>query len=347
MMTILYILLLLFILGIIIFIHELGHFYFAKKYDVHIYEFSIGMGPVVYSKLGKDNIQYNLRAVPLGGFVAMAGEVYEDGTGEVKIKKEDYMCNKKWYQRFMILIAGVLNNFILAIILLFGIALFYGGSMTTSTIEYVAEESAAESAGMLAGDTITEINGKAITSWDSAQIILVMEDEDGIYDFVVDRDGEEILISVEPNLVDDAMVFGIGLETETYTGLMDSIKYAFVKFYSIIQSMFLTLYALFAGSIGVNALAGPIGMYDVVKTSVGLGLVNVVYLLAFLSINVGILNILPFPAFDGGRLLFLLIEKIKGSPVDVKFENLCHMIGFVLLILLSLYVAFNDILRLL
>lgn len=346
-MSILYILLLVFILGIIILIHELGHFYFAKKYGVYIYEFSIGMGPVVYSKKGKDGITYNIRAIPLGGFVAMAGEVFEDGDED--IPTEDYMCNKKWYQRVLILVAGVVNNFILAIVILFFIALCFGGTTANPVIESLDEGFPAEASGLEVGDEIVEINSHAVTSWDNAQIIMVFPDEDEIYDFTVIKadTGKKVTYELERADKEGQMVFGFSVEVVEYSGFLDSIVYGFVKFGNIVSSMFFTLYALFTGLVGVSALSGPIGMYEVVKVSAAAGFANIIYLIAFLSINVGILNILPFPAFDGGRILFLFIEKIKGSPVDQKFENICHYIGFIFLILLSIYVAFNDIIRML
>ena len=344
------IIILLFVLGIIILIHELGHFYFAKRYGVYIYEFSIGMGPVIFSKKGKDNVNYNIRAVPIGGFVQMAGEVYEDDdTGE--IPKKDFMCNKKWYQRLMIMIAGVVNNFILALVVLFFISLIWGGSLTKPVIKNVVEDTPAFTSGLEAGDRILKINGEKTSTWDNAQIVLAMKDKDGIYEFLVEKENKETkTIKIKPDDVIqngvNTKVFGINIEVEETSGIIGSLKYAGVKFASIVDSMFLTLGALFTGKLSVNSLSGPVGMYqvvDIVKTS---GLVNIIYLLAFLSVNVGILNILPFPAFDGGRVLFLLIEKIKGSPVNRNLENTLHMIGFVLLILLSLYVAFNDILKL-
>lgn len=348
-MTIIYIIILILILGIIILIHELGHFFFAKKFGVYIHEFSIGMGPVIYTKVGKDGIKYNLRAVPIGGFVQMAGEVYEDDDTE-KIPKEKFMCNKKWYQRLIILIAGVVNNYILAIVVLFFLALFYNVSLTYPIVDTLSQEYPSYNSGLEKGDKILSINGHKVNSWDGAQIILAYEDEDNVYEFLVEKEnGKEKEIKITPEIVkDDGVehkVFGISIKTEEIHGFVDSAKYAFVKFGAIIESMFLTLYALFSGNIGVSALSGPIGMYQVVEVAAASGVANILYLLAFLSINVGILNILPFPAFDGGRVLFLLIEKIKGSPVNSKVENYFHTIGFFLLILLSIYIAFNDILR--
>ncbi len=345
------IILLILILGLIIFIHELGHFFWAKKFGVHIYEFSLGMGPVLYSKKGKDGIAYNLRAIPIGGFVAMAGEVYEDDD-QNEIPKEKFMCNKKWYQRIIILVAGVFNNFLSAFIILFFVSLIWGGTILMPTIDKVEEGLPMAQAGIKKGDVIKEINGYNVNTWDTAQIVLYMEDADGIYEFVIeDADGKEKTYDIEPAVVKDdngveSKVFGIHVTAEVAENVFDSIKYALVKFGSIVESMVLTISGLFTGKIGLDSLSGPIGMYEVVEVSAAAGLPNIIYLIAFLSINVGFLNILPIPAFDGGRVLFLIIEKIKGSPINSKIENIFHLIGFGLLMLLTIYVAISDIIKL-
>ena len=129
------------------------------------------------------------------------------------------------------------------------------------------------------------------------------------------------------------------------TGLWGSIKYAFQKFGSIVESMALTIEGLFTGKISLQALSGPVGMYEVIDASIGYGISYMMYIIAFLSINVGFINILPFPAFDGGHILFLIIEKIKGSPVNAKFESICHLIGFALLFLLMIYITIQDVIR--
>ena len=163
--------LLILVLGVIILVHEFGHFIWAKKFGVHIYEFSIGMGPLLFTHKGKkDKIDYNIRAIPIGGYVSMAGEVYDDA--DSKIPKSKLMCNKPWYQRLIILVAGVVNNFILAIILLSFYALIWHGGPVDPKIESIVVDSAAEKSGLKAGDTITKINGYKVGNWDKAQIIL-------------------------------------------------------------------------------------------------------------------------------------------------------------------------------
>lgn len=337
------------ILGIIILVHEFGHFIWAKKFGVYIYEFSIGMGPVIHTHKGRDGIDYNIRAFPIGGFVSMAGEVYEDDT---KILKEKFMCNKPWYQRLIILVAGVVNNFILAIVILFFMALVNGSTTTKPLIGTILENSAVEKAGIQVGDEILKVNNIKVSSWDKFQIALYRKNKNESYNFVVKKvNGEEKTYEIVPDKITDEsgierMQFGFGLDQTIHKGLLPSISYAFNKFNSIMSSMVLTITSLFTGNISLNALSGPVGIYGVVGDSLSAGISQIVYIIAFLSINVGFINILPFPAFDGGRVLFLIIEKIKRSPVDSKIENAFHTVGFILLILLMIYITFQDIIKL-
>jgi len=349
-MWILTLILLILILGIIILVHEFGHFITAKKSGVHIYEFSIGMGPVIKTFKGKDGIDYNIRALPIGGFVSMAGEVYEDDDTK-KIPKDKFMCNKKWWQRVIILGAGVFNNFVLAIIVLFVIALIWGSTSLTPKIAEVMDGYPAASAGLKAGDTILAVNDHKVFSWDQAQIYLVMKDKDNVYDVKVKHsNGKTETIKVSPKLEKsedgtEAKVFGFKIEQKTEKGFLASIKYAFGKFASLISTMWITVVNLFTGKIGLSSLSGPVGIYHVVGESMKVGASQLIYLVAFLSINVGLINILPIPAFDGGRILFLIIEKIKGSPINSKFENMCHTIFFLLIIALMIYITVFDIIR--
>ena len=342
-------LVLIFILGIIILVHEFGHFIWAKIFKVHIYEFSIGMGPIIFTHKGKDKVDYNIRAIPIGGFVSMAGEVYED---DEKIDKKAFMCNKPWYQRVIILVAGVFNNFLLAILILFISSLIWGGTINIPEVKDVVADMPMAEAGIVAGDKILEINGRKVSNWDNAQILLIMKSKDNIYDLKIEHnDGDIENIKVSPIVEKDeetgieTQVFGVYIEQETMTGLWGSIKYSFIKFGSIVNSMALTIEGLFTGKISIQALSGPVGMYEVVDESISYGISYMLYIIAFLSINVGFINILPFPAFDGGHVFFLIIEKIKGSPVNSKFENACHLIGFALLFLLMIYITIQDVIR--
>ncbi len=351
------ILLLLFILGIIILVHEFGHFIWAKTFGVHIYEFSIGMGPLLHTHKGKkDGINYNIRAIPIGGFVSMAGEVYDSGEvdeNNKKIKKDKLMCNKKWWQRLIILVAGVVNNFILAIVILFIYTLIWGGGAITPKVLNVVEDKPAAVAGLKSGDVITNINGYNVSSWDKAQIILYYKNTNEYYTFEVKHtDGTKEEIKIKPEIIKDeetgaeSKLFGIQIDAEDTSNVFKSFVYSIRKFNSIISSMVYTIWGLISGKIGLSALSGPVGIYEVVGETINYGINYFLYILAFLSINVGFINILPFPAFDGGHVLFLIIEKIKGSPVNAKIENTCHLIGFILVFLLMIVVTISDIIKL-
>ena len=343
-------LLFIFILGIIVLIHELGHFLWAKKFGVYIYEFSIGMGPVIYSKKGKkDGIQYNIRAFPIGGFVSLAGEVYED---DDKIPKEKCLCNKPIWQRIIVMAAGVVNNFLMAIAILLVMAFIWGSNSLTPKIDAVVEGLPMAEAGIVKGDIIKAINNKKVSTWDEAVILLYYKTDKEYYEFTIEHvDGKQENYKITPQVQKDdngeeTKVFGVNINQEETKGFLNKIRYAFEKFFAVVKSMWLTLAGLFTGKISLDALSGPVGIYNVVGESAKYGVENVIYLISYLSINVGLLNIIPFPAFDGGRIFFLIVEKIKGSPVNKNFENWCHTIGFILLMLLVIFITIKDVIKL-
>ena len=186
---------------------------------------------------------------------------------------------------------------------------------------------------------------------DSSGLILLTNDGDFAFQMTHPKFHKEKVYEVKPELQEvegnETYVVGITMgTTEVERGLLVSIRYMFIKMGSLFRQMFITIQGLFTGGIGVNQLSGPVGIYSIVGQQRSAGFENVLYLVALLSVNVGVINLLPLPAFDGGRILFLLIEKIKGSPVSTKFENLIHSIGFILLMILMLYITFNDIFRL-
>ena len=248
--------------------------------------------------------------------------------------------------------AGVINNFIMAILLLFVIALIWGSNSLEPKIDAVVEGYPMAEAGIVKGDVIKAINNKKVNSWDEAQILLYYKNSNEYYTFTIEHENGEvkdfkIIPKVEKNEEGvETSVFGVQINQEETHGFLNKVRYAFEKFWAIVSSMWLTVVGLVTGKISVNALSGPVGIFTVVGQSASYGIYYVIYLIAYLSINVGVINILPFPAFDGGRILFLVIEKIKGSPINQKFENWCHTIGFALLMLLILYVTINDIINL-
>ena len=343
-MTIIYFIL---ILGITVFIHEFGHFIFAKKAGIYVYEFSIGMGPRLFKWNRKnDETEYSIRLFPIGGYVQMAGESNED---DEKLPKEKLMQSKTWFQRFMTIIAGILFNFILAIIILFFIALFNGAPKQNAYIGSLDKDYPAYSSGIKIGDEIIKVNDKKVKSSDILLLELEVNKGKEINLTVKHKNDITEEITIKPTKYEEDGVegyrYGFGLKTKFETGFLAAIKYAFVKTGSLIYQMILIIGYLFTGVLSLNSLSGPIGIFTVVGETAKTGLVNIIYLLAFISINVGFMNLLPIPAFDGGRLLFLIIEKIKGSPVNSKVENVIHSIGFILLMTLMVVITYNDIIR--
>jgi len=336
------------VLGVIVFIHEFGHFTWAKITGVYVYEFAIGMGPKLFSKKGKET-EYTIRAIPIGGFCQLAGEDLDDDDLK-KIPKKRRLQEKTAWQRFLIMVFGPVNNFILAIVLLFFIALIWGGTTMSPVITAVGEDTAAAKAGLVAGDKVVRINGHRVVSSDDISLYLAISDPEVKNEIVVSRNGEEVSYKIKPDKIGSGdetnYKYGIEIQQEKTTGFIASIVYTYKKTVSVFKQMFVTVGYLFTGGIKVTQLSGPVGIYSIVGEQSKGGLANILYLTAFLSINVGFINLLPIPAFDGGHILFIIIEKIKGSPVNPELENKIHTIFLVLLMLLMVVITVNDILRL-
>ncbi len=338
------------ILTVIIAFHEFGHFLFAKICGVYVYEYAIGMGPKIFSKKIGETV-YSLRAIPIGGFCQLAGEDLDEDDKQ-KIKKDRRLQNKTPFQRFLIMFFGPMNNFILAVVVLFFIALIWGGTTMKPVITEVQENSAAEVAGIKAGDEVISINNHKISTSDDVSLYLAVADPKKGSTLKVEHDnGTYSTYKVKPKKIKEdgkeTYRYGIGMQQEKTKGLGNAFVYTFKKTCSIFKQMYITLGYLFTGHIKLNQLSGPVGIYSVVgKSREAGGVANLLYLMAFLSINVGVINLLPIPAFDGGHILFIIIELIKGSPVKPELENKIHFIFLILLLLLMLVITFNDVLNL-
>lgn len=334
------------ILSVTIFVHELGHFIFAKRAGIYVYEFCIGMGPRIFKfKRKNDETEYGIRLFPIGGFCAMAGEDVKD---DDDIPKERKLQSKTWLQKFLTVVAGVMFNFIFAIILLFIIGLVNGNPNNKPIVSSVPNDGPSYLAGLRIGDEITKLNGVKINTIDRLMIEYQINYGQPL-ELEILRDGKSKTIEIVPNTIETEQgttyQYSFALDGSVEKGFFEAIEYAITKFLSLIEQMFVTIAYLFNGNLSLSNLSGPVGIYNIVDQSASAGILSLISLTSLLSVNVGFINLLPIPAFDGGRILFLIIEKIRRKPIRPSVENAIHAVGLVLLMILMVIVTYNDIMR--
>ena len=343
------ILLAVFFFGMIVFFHELGHFTFAKLFKVKINEFAMGMGPTLF-KFTKGETKYAVRLFPIGGFVSMEGE-------DESSDNERAFCNKPAWQRFIIVAAGGIVNLILGVLIV-AIMLCQSELIGLTEIHSFEENAVSSQYGLQAGDEIKQINGKRVFSeYDLG--FLMARDKDGIIDFVVERNGETInLDSVKFQTVTKDIN---GKETLTIVydfiirGVEPSFKTvipnAVAESVSIGRVVWVSLVDLVTGQFGLSDLSGPIGTVSYIADAAQTATQETDYtmllmMMALITINIGMFNLLPLPALDGGRLFFVLIEMVFRKPVPKKYEGWVHAVGLALLMLLMVVISFSDIMNL-
>ena len=338
------------ILGLIVFIHEFGHFIMAKKHGIYVYEFSLGFGPKLFSfKRKNDETEYMIKLIPLGGYVMLAGETDED---DKSIPDDKKLYNKSFLQKMTVMLAGVFNNFILGIILLFLSGLFFGTSFSGNKLNDMDKNMPLYKAGARNGDTIVKINKINIRTFDDIQLAIAINGEKNPLNITVlkNKTNKTETYKVKPVYDEESKsyYYGISIKNQTGKGLISSVKYAFTKFISVFKSLIIIIISLFTGKLGLNSLSGPVGIYTVVgearKSSAAI--YSLMYLTAYLSINVGFMNFLPFPAFDGGQAFLLVIEKIFRVKIPIKVKSIINSVGFALLMILMIYVSIKDVINL-
>ena len=322
-MTLIYFIL---VLGVTILIHEFGHFLFAKRAGVYCYEFSIGMGPRLFKwKRKNDETEYSIRLFPIGGYVAMAGESTEM---DPNVPKNKHLQNKTWWQRFSIMFAGVFFNYLLAIVCFTIVALKVGAPTNVPYVDGVTEGYSAYEKNVAIGSEIIKVNDTKIINYDHLTLVVTSLQGKEITLTVKTKEGniESYDLTPKKETIDgeDVYRYGFNISTKYNYGIWASIKYGFTKMFSLFYQMILIIGYLISGKLSLSALSGPVGIYNIVGESAKAGLINLVYLIGYLCVNVGVINIIPLPAFDGGHILFLIIEKIKGKPVSQKIENTIH-----------------------
>ena len=338
-----------FVLGVIVLIHELGHLITAKFFNVYCKEFAVGMGPKIVSKKFGET-EYSIRAFPLGGFVSMAGEEGVD----TDISFERSILGIKPWKRMIVMLAGIFMNFVLASVIFIGIYMVQGYAVEAPKpiISGIIADSPSEAAGFTQGDEIvkiTFIDGTTIVPEDFYEIITYIQMYTDTTTFLVERDGKELVISVTPEFISEENRYYLGIEMPSATrveiSFLESFKYGALEVSNTVSSMVFTLTRLIRG-IGLNAISGPIGIYQVTATQASYGLLNILYLMGLLSINVAIFNLLPLPILDGGRVVLTFYEMIFKKPMSKKIEQALMVLSIALLLLLMAFVTLQDILRL-
>ena len=322
---------------ILILIHEFGHFISAKLLGVRVNEFAIGFGPTLFSKQGKETL-YSFKLIPLGGYCAMEGE-------DESSTDDRAFCNKKAWKRFIIVVMGAIFNLLLGLIIV-AVILAPSKMFATTTVAKFAENAKSYESGLKEGDTILYVDGRKIfTTYDLSYAFTNVDDSK--IDITVLRKGEKKLLK------------NVEFESETYEGINflnvdfnvygekktvgSYIKQTFKTAVSYCAVIWRSLIDLLAGKYGISAVSGPVGVTVTVANAAKQSLQNLLPIMALITINLGIFNLLPIPALDGGRLLFILIEMITRKPVPQKYESVIHTVGFVALFGFMILVMFKDI----
>lgn len=344
------------VLGILIFVHELGHFLVAKLFKVKVLKFSLGFGPKLISKtLGET--EYLISAFPLGGYVKMLGE-NPDETDEEEDQERSFAAKPVW-NRFFIVLAGPVFNLLFSVLLFFLIFLVMGipENRDTTEIGKVSPQSPAAAAGIEVGDRIIGIDGREISSWMEV-LTTVSESEGRELEFTMVRGGEELVIPIAPRIDSVTNVFGEEVEQRYMIGIVkkEQIDYRRAGLFDALQAgvwqTWMFIYLTFMGVVKIiqnvipaSELGGPILIAQLAGEQARAGWLNLAHFMGLLSVNLGILNLLPIPVLDGGHLVFLTIEGIRRKPLNERAQIMAQQIGIALLGTLMLFVFYNDIIR--
>ena len=334
------------ILSMLIFIHELGHYLTARWMKVDIKEFAIGMGPKIFS-VRKNKINYTIRAIPMGGAVTMVGED-EDSDSENALYK------KPVWKRFVILSAGSFMNLLLGFVIMAVIVSGAKGYYSTKINRFSAD-SISNSTGLMEGDDILKINDKKINIYQDLAYALIREGKDPV-NITVMRNGEKVMVpGVKfPVKNEDGIIFGdIDFEaTVLKKDFSTFVKQTFFQSLSTIDMVWTSFFDLITGKYGIEEVSGPVGVTQAIGNSakeVAEGKGNsrgFLFLLAIITINLGVFNFMPLPALDGGRIVFLVIEFVRRKPLKPEYEGYIHLAGFAAIILFLIFVTYKDIVKL-
>ncbi len=332
--------------SLIIFVHELGHFLTARLFKVKVHEFAIGMGPKIVS-WGKKETKYSVRLIPVGGFCKMEGED-EDSDDEGSFSK------KPWYARLIILASGAGMNIILGFVVCVVYVLVSSsqGGVPTVTVDSVVE-TADVASFVEPGDEIVEVNGHNVNIKRDIDFAMMTGNPENCR-ITVEREGKKLSSDFKPLVAmytdgTPAYLVGVGLKTEE-PGFFNVLHESFFQTIWMGKTVFVSLGMLISGDAKMSDVSGPVGVVDTMvevgKSGNLAGFINLLFLAALISVNIGIMNLLPIPALDGGRILFVIIEAIRRKPIPPEKEGVVHLIGIILLFGLMIFATWNDIMKL-
>lgn len=326
------------VFGVLIMVHELGHFLVAKGVGIQVDEFAIGMGPLIFGKTVGET-KYSLRLLPIGGFNKMAGME----PGEENHPKG--FNSKSIGKRIAVIAAGSLMNILLALVLFVILFTLIGVAADSNIVGEVSFGSPAAEAGILPGDQIIAIDGERIETW-TEMVAIIHPNPDKELTLTILRDGQEVVTRAIPILDKENNVGLIGISQSTErVGFFEAIVLGTKNTIAITLSILVGLVNMITGKVPAE-VAGPIGIVSIIGNVARMGFANIISFTALLSLNLGLINLFPIPALDGSRLVFLGVEGLRGKPVAPEKENLIHLVGFALLIMLMVIITYKDILRL-
>ena len=321
---------------LVILIHEFGHFIVAKMNGVSVLEFSIGMGPKLFQRESNGTL-YSLRMLPVGGYCQLEGEDEENDS-------PNSLNNQSPLVRLKVILAGAIMNFILAFILLI---LLMSVSRVSTEVSGVIKDSPAYYSGIQTGDQIVSINGENVS--DGEELLKSIKESQGDLNIGVIRDSQSKNIKVTPRLENNIRKIGVNFQEEYNIknfSIVKGFKKGLITFLNLTGMLYKFLGMLITGQLGLGGVSGPVGVVKEIGNAAKTGVANLIFLLAYININLGVFNLLPIPALDGGRAIFILIEMIFGKKISQEKEGYIHMVGLILLLALIAIVTIKDVIKL-
>ncbi len=333
------------IIAVLVLVHEWGHFIVARRIGIPVHEFALGFGYKLFS-IKKNGVEYSIRLIPLGGFVRMAGEeLGDDFSGELGYS------NRTPLEKIRVSFAGPFMNFVLAVLIFIVIYAFIGIPQSTdeAILGKVIEDKPAYAAGLRENDKVLEINGVKVSGWNDFTAHIASTEQGATMEMLVDRGGQAQTFIIKPEINESTGQPAIGVTGKINyekQGIFTSIVLGLQQTFELTVLLLTGLWTLISGGASMQDLAGPVGITKLVGEAASIGYVFLLNFAAFLSINLGILNLLPIPALDGSKIVFASIEAIRRKPIEPEKEGFIHWLGFLFLMLLIVIVTYNDIIKL-